>query len=164
MKKIPIHNAINDVNLWYGIADSHDTFPYMLCELCDDSISSMVANQTEQREIAITLQECAAENGQGDIYVRVEDTGAGIKNLDACMTYASSAGAGSGSGAGSVLLVLTMTAGSAIMPSALLRSNEPLSAMNSSIWYFAVLSIWPEACVPSVFSIVKLPSVKSAAL
>lgn len=93
MKKIPIHNAINDVNLWYGIADSHDTFPYMLCELCDDSISSMVANQTEQREIAITLQECAAENGQGDIYVRVEDTGAGIKNLDACMTYASSAGA-----------------------------------------------------------------------
>lgn len=93
MKKIPIHNAINDVNLWYGIADSHDTFPYMLCELCDDSISSMVANQTEQREIAITLQECAAENGQGDICVRVEDTGAGIKNLDVCMTYASSAGA-----------------------------------------------------------------------
>ena len=67
MKKIPIHNAINDVNLWYGIADSHDTFPYMLCELCDDSISSMVANQTEQREIAITLQECAAENGQGAV-------------------------------------------------------------------------------------------------
>lgn len=93
MKQIPICNKINDVNLWNGIADSHDTFPYMLCELCDDSISSMVANQTEQREIFITLRENAAENGQGDIFVCVEDTGAGIKNLNACMTYASSAGA-----------------------------------------------------------------------
>lgn len=88
MKQIPICNEINDVNLWNGIADSHDTFPYMLCELCDDSISSMVANQTEQREIIITLRENAAENGQGDIFVCVEDTGAGIKNLNACMTYA----------------------------------------------------------------------------
>lgn len=76
MKQIPICNEINDVNLWNGIADSHDTFPYMLCELCDDSISSMVANQTEQREIIITLRENAAENGQGDIFVCVEDTGA----------------------------------------------------------------------------------------
>ena len=28
MKQIPICNKINDVNLWNGIADSHDTFPY----------------------------------------------------------------------------------------------------------------------------------------
>ena len=93
MEQIPIHNEINDQNLWYGIADSHDTLPYMLCELCDDSISSMLANHTQDRKIGITLYENPADNDQGDIWISVEDSGAGIKNMDACMTYASSAGA-----------------------------------------------------------------------
>lgn len=93
INQILIHNQINDVNLWHGIADSHDTFPYMLCELCDDSISSMIANKTIKRKIIITLIEQKNLNGQGDLLVSIEDSGAGVKNLDACMTYSSSAGA-----------------------------------------------------------------------
>jgi hypothetical protein len=60
----------------------------MINELVDDSISSIVSNPVKQKKIVITIEEKPANMGGADYAITVEDSGAGIKDLNACFSFA----------------------------------------------------------------------------
>ena len=84
----PIKNQTDDRSFWMGISDSHDTIQNMINELVDDSISSIVSNPVKQKKIVITIEEKPANMGGADYAITVEDSGAGIKDLNACFSFA----------------------------------------------------------------------------
>lgn len=88
VSKEPIENSVDDKSFWVGISDSHDTIQYMLCELVDDSLSSIISNPVKQEKVIITITEKLQKQGTSEYWISVEDSGAGIKNPSACFSFA----------------------------------------------------------------------------
>ena len=84
MKKLVINNVPNADSLWDAIGGYHDTFSQIVNEFIDDAISSFIGNNLVSRNIVIHIK----DNGKKKRVV-IEDTGAGIKNLDAAFTLGS---------------------------------------------------------------------------
>lgn len=92
VNSIPLKLTSSDKSFWRGISDSHDTIQYMLCELCDDSISSIISSPVRQKKILITISEITPEKWSAEYQISVEDTGSGILDLSACLSYANTSG------------------------------------------------------------------------
>ncbi len=78
-KKIPINNRPAANDLWKGIGGHFDSFDQILCEFVDNSVSNFTANKPVSKTIRLGFKEQAG----GSIEVTVEDSGTGIRNLDA---------------------------------------------------------------------------------
>ena len=83
-----ISNIPEANELWKGIGGYFDSLGEILCEFIDNSISNFVGNRCLQKAVIISFFV-----DHDKVRVRVEDTGTGIKNLDAAFTLGSHAGA-----------------------------------------------------------------------
>lgn len=83
-----IDNHTDDASLWHGIAAGHDTINFMFGELFDDSLSSIYANACKEQKVILTISENIPNGWNSDYIISVEDSGAGIKNPSACMSFA----------------------------------------------------------------------------
>ena len=80
-----IHNLPNVQEIWSGIGGHFDSLGQIINEFVDNSISNFDANNPIQKNICITLKEL---NKDGNVEISLEDTGTGIKNLDAALLWA----------------------------------------------------------------------------
>lgn len=86
-----IHNSPDVKEIWAGIGGHFDSLGQIINEFVDNSISNFDANSTlETKSILIQLKELEKD---GPVEVTIEDTGTGIKNLDAAFTLGGRAGA-----------------------------------------------------------------------
>ena len=76
--KIKINNQPEADELWNGIGGHFDSLGQIINEFLDNSISNLVGNNVEIRNIRLTLQELEA----GRVNVIIEDTGTGVLDLD----------------------------------------------------------------------------------
>ena len=87
-EKLPIFNNPVVQELWAGIGGHFDSLGQIINEFIDNSISNFVGNNTAHKEIRVAL----IEKRQNESYeVEIEDTGTGIKDLDAAFTLGSQA-------------------------------------------------------------------------
>lgn len=87
-EKLPIFNNPVVQELWAGIGGHFDSLGQIINEFIDNSISNFVGNNTAHKEIRVAL----IEKSQNESYeVEIEDTGTGIKDLDAAFTLGSQA-------------------------------------------------------------------------
>lgn len=80
--KIGINNQPSASELWDGIGGHFDSLGQIINEFLDNSISNFAANVQTSRNIIVGLRELADER----VKITVEDTGTGIKDLDAAFT------------------------------------------------------------------------------
>ena len=85
-----IHNLPEVKEIWSGIGGHFDSLSQIINEFVDNSISNFDANNPIQKNICIQLRELEKD---GDVEVTIEDTGTGIKNLDAAFTLGGRKGA-----------------------------------------------------------------------
>ncbi len=88
METITINNMPDSNELWKGIGGYFDSLGEILCEFIDNSISNFNANNPYVRTIIVKFKEMG-----GKYHVTVEDSGTGIKDLNAAFTLGSHAGA-----------------------------------------------------------------------
>lgn len=82
-----ISNNITASELWSGIGGHFDNYSQILCEFIDNSISNFLGNPLGLNQVIIDI-----ENLDGNmIQTCIEDSGTGIKNLDAAFTIGSKA-------------------------------------------------------------------------
>lgn len=77
-----IENEINEDDVWAGLGGHFESLGQVINEFIDNSISNFIANETELRNIIITLKELNDDNVQ----VSIEDTGTGILDLNAAFS------------------------------------------------------------------------------
>lgn len=68
-------------DLWEGIAGHFDSFTQVICEFVDNSISNFEAHNLSTRSVRISIEPCKG----GKLSVEVEDTGAGVADLEPVM-------------------------------------------------------------------------------
>lgn len=88
MSNIEIKNMPEAKDLWKGIGGYFDSLGEIICEFVDNSISNFRCHNLPVRSIMIYVQD---KNDK--VFIRVEDSGTGIKNLDAAFTLGSKAAA-----------------------------------------------------------------------
>jgi len=71
------------MELWQGIGGHFDSLGQIINEFLDNSISNFSAHTSPTRNILVRLQELSAG---GDVQITIEDTGTGIRDLDAAFT------------------------------------------------------------------------------
>jgi hypothetical protein len=81
--QITIDNRPSAQELWAGIGGHFDNLGQIINEFIDNSVSNFVGNNTETRNINITLKELTTN---GNVRVSIEDTGTGIKNINEAFT------------------------------------------------------------------------------
>ena len=81
--KLPISNQPSAMELWQGIGGHFDSLGQIVNEFIDNSISNFAAHTSATRNILVHLQE---QMTGGDVRVSIEDTGTGIRDLDAAFT------------------------------------------------------------------------------
>ena len=79
----PISNQPTAQELWAGIGGHFDNLGQIINEFVDNSISNFAANQLSTRNVNIRLKELSAA---GDVEITIEDSGTGMKNLNAAFT------------------------------------------------------------------------------
>lgn len=84
--KISINNFPDSNEIWSGIAGHFDSLGQIINEFIDNSVSNFEANNPRLKHIFITLTELA---NNGDVSIRIEDSGTGIKDLDHAFTLGS---------------------------------------------------------------------------
>lgn len=82
-QNLQISNKPTAQELWAGIGGHFDNLGQIINEFVDNSISNFSANQLSTRSVNIKLKELSAN---GDVEITIEDSGTGIKNLDAAFT------------------------------------------------------------------------------
>lgn len=82
MKEIA-NNTPNADELWAGIGGHFDSLGQIINEFVDNSVSNFLANNPEQKDIVITLEELEKN---GAVKISIEDTGSGIKDLGVALT------------------------------------------------------------------------------
>lgn len=80
---IDIANQPSAEELWAGIGGHFDNLGQIVNEFVDNSISSFIANELATRNVIIRIKELAPN---GDVEITIEDSGTGIKDLDAAFT------------------------------------------------------------------------------
>lgn len=85
-----IHNFPDVKEIWSGIGGHFDSLGQIINEFVDNCISNFDANNTIQKNICVQLKELEKD---GNVEISIEDTGTGIKNLDAAFTLGGRAGA-----------------------------------------------------------------------
>lgn len=83
INEFDINNAINAADLWAGIGGHFDSLGQIVYEFIDNGIANFEANSPYTRNIIITLKELSPA---GNVNVSIEDSGTGIKNLDAAFS------------------------------------------------------------------------------
>jgi hypothetical protein len=68
-------------DLWPELGGHFDTFTQILCEFIDNSISNFDASKSRNKSISIAIKEISEDK----VKVKIEDTGAGIRNLEAAL-------------------------------------------------------------------------------
>ena len=81
--KLPISNQPSAKELWQGIGGHFDSLGQIVNEFLDNSISNFAAHTSATRNILVRLQE---KTPGGDVHISIEDTGTGIRDLDAAFT------------------------------------------------------------------------------
>lgn len=84
-----IENRPSATELWAGIGGHFDSLGQIINEFLDNCISNFSGNDTMTRNIIITLQELEKD---GPIKIMIEDSGTGIKDLNAAFTLGSKGG------------------------------------------------------------------------
>jgi len=84
---IQINNKPDASKLWQGLGGNFETISQVASELVDNSISNIIGNSRKNRTVSIEITE-----KKDGIHFRVEDTGTGIKNLDATFTLCDTSG------------------------------------------------------------------------
>lgn len=85
--EILINNNISAAELWSGIGGHFDNYSQILCEFIDNSISNFLGNPMSMNQILVSIE----NRGNNVVSTRVEDSGTGMKNLDAAFTIGSKA-------------------------------------------------------------------------
>lgn len=85
-RNIIIKNMPQADELWAGIGGHFDSLGQIINEFIDNSVSNFIANNTEMKNINISLYEISRKE---DIKVIIEDSGTGIKKLDESFTLGS---------------------------------------------------------------------------
>ena len=83
---ITIKNKPNANEIWEGIGGHFDSLGQIINEFLDNAVSNFIGNSTSTRSILIYLKELSQN---GSVEVKIEDSGTGIKNLDAAFTLGS---------------------------------------------------------------------------
>lgn len=86
MHTIQISNNPNANEIWSGIGGHFDSLGQILNEFFDNSISNFEGNDTDSREIRLTMKELS---NNGDIEITIDDSGTGIKDLNRAFTLGS---------------------------------------------------------------------------
>ena len=83
MGKISIRSTPSADEIWSGIGGHFDSLGQIINEFVDNSISNFEGNpDLLSKNILITL----THKSENCVEIRIEDTGTGIKNLDAAFT------------------------------------------------------------------------------
>lgn len=82
---IEINNTPNADEVWKGIGGHFDTISQIFCEFIDNSISNFIGNNQRSRTVLIGIK----REGNNKIIVTIEDSGTGIKNLNAAFCLGS---------------------------------------------------------------------------
>lgn len=90
MSSFKIKNEPDSQELWAGIGGNFDSLSQIICEFIDNSISNFVGNNCPQRNISVKIKNMLNLN---KVRIIIEDSGTGIKNLDAAFTLGSREGA-----------------------------------------------------------------------
>ena len=86
MEQITLNTFPDSNEIWSGIGGHFDSLGQIINEFVDNSISNFEANNPLLRYIFITLKEVS---NNGDVSIRIEDSGTGIKDLDQAFTLGS---------------------------------------------------------------------------
>jgi len=86
-ENMDINNRPDAQSLWSGIGGHFDSLGQILCEFIDNSISNFVGNNCVARTITLTIVDRKTHK-----HIKIEDTGTGIKDLDAAFTLGSKKG------------------------------------------------------------------------
>lgn len=84
MSKFSIKTTPSATEVWSGIGGHFDSLGQIINEFVDNSISNFDGNEAllEEKTIVISLR----ENANATVKIQIEDTGTGIKDLDAAFT------------------------------------------------------------------------------
>ena len=82
-----ISNNITASELWSGIGGHFDNYSQILCEFIDNSISNFLGNLLGLNQVIIDIRNLDGNT----IRTRIEDSGTGMKNLNAAFTIGSKA-------------------------------------------------------------------------
>lgn len=85
--EIIISNNITAAELWSGIGGHFDNYSQILCEFIDNSISNFLGNPFGMNQVLLVIENL----GSNKVYTKVEDSGTGMKNLNAAFTVGSKA-------------------------------------------------------------------------
>ena len=80
-EQFDIFNDPPSDGLWRGLGGHFENFSQVICEFIDNSIANFSQNQSPLTNIQITLEDL-----NGDVKVKIEDTGSGIVDLDKCFS------------------------------------------------------------------------------
>lgn len=83
LNDIAINNSINASDLWEGIGGHFDSLGQIINEFIDNAIANFEANSPLTRNVIISIREVTPS---GSVNVTIEDSGTGIKNLDAAFS------------------------------------------------------------------------------
>ena len=83
---ITIENKPKANEIWEGIGGHFDSLGQIINEFLDNCVSNFIGNNTSIRNIIIYLRELSQN---GSVEIKIEDSGTGIKNLDAAFTLGS---------------------------------------------------------------------------
>ena len=86
MEQITLNTFPDSNEIWSGIGGHFDSLGQIINEFVDNSISNFEANNPLLRYIFITLKEVSTN---GDVSIRIEDSGTGIRDLDQAFTLGS---------------------------------------------------------------------------
>ena len=82
-KELIIDNQPKAEFIWQGMGCQFQNLGQVINEFLDNSISNFTGNNVTTRDIRIVLEELSKD---GDVKVSIEDSGTGIKNLNAAFT------------------------------------------------------------------------------
>ena len=85
---VPIKNQPTADEIWAGIGGHFDNYCQILSEFIDNSISNFIGNPARMPNVQITIKR---NTNSGLVSTKIEDSGTGIKDLDAAFTIGSKA-------------------------------------------------------------------------
>lgn len=85
---IPITNKPTASEIWAGIGGHFDNYCQILCEFIDNSISNFLGNESCAPNVQITI---GRDTTSRLVKTVIEDSGTGIRDLDAAFTLGSKA-------------------------------------------------------------------------
>lgn len=85
MEKIKINNKPESNIIWKGLGRHFDSISQIINEFLDNSISNFIAHNPIIKNIVITI----VEKRDKMVYISIEDSGTGIKNIDSAFTLGS---------------------------------------------------------------------------